>query len=172
MIMPKGQQLLMPASPVFIAASLVLALALVVLPFGRVQWMPDWLLLLLVFWGLHQPQRVGLGLAFVLGLVVDVQQGVLLGQHALAYSVLMFAVHLARRRLLWFNPLWQALQLLPLLAGVQLLLLALRVLAGGLMPGWAALLAPLLEAVLWPLVSGLLLAPQRRPPDQDANRPL
>lgn len=172
MMMPRGQPLLMPASPVFIAASLVAVMALDLLPLGRVPWMPDWLLVLLAFWGMHQPHRVGLGLAFAFGLVIDVHQGTLLGQHALVYSVLMFAVHLSSRRLLWFHSGWQALQLLPLLAGAQVLLLVLRVLSGGLMPDGWALLAPLLEALSWPLVSWLMLAPQRRPPDQDDNRPL
>ena len=59
MIMPKGQQLLLPVNPVFIAASLVAALALNMLPLGRVVWTPDWVMVLLVFWGMHQPQRVG-----------------------------------------------------------------------------------------------------------------
>ncbi len=51
MIMPKGQQLLLPVNPVFIAASLVAALALNMLPLGRVVWTPDWVMVLLVFWG-------------------------------------------------------------------------------------------------------------------------
>ena len=50
MIMPKGQQLLLPVNPVFIVASLVLALALNLLPLGRVVWTPDWVMVLLVFW--------------------------------------------------------------------------------------------------------------------------
>jgi rod shape-determining protein MreD len=44
--------------------------------------------------------------------------------------------------------------------------------AGGTFPGWPLLLAPVLEAVLWPVASVILLAPQRRAPDRDANRPL
>jgi rod shape-determining protein MreD len=45
-------------------------------------------------------------------------------------------------------------------------------LAGGMVPGWAMLLAPLFESMLWPVAVWLLLAPQRRPPDPDQNRPL
>jgi rod shape-determining protein MreD len=44
--------------------------------------------------------------------------------------------------------------------------------AGGMLPGWQALLAPVFEALLWPLATWLLLAPQRRAPDRDQNRPL
>jgi rod shape-determining protein MreD len=39
-------------------------------------------------------------------------------------------------------------------------------------PGWGLLLAPVFEALLWPVANWLLLAPQRRPPDRDENRPL
>jgi rod shape-determining protein MreD len=50
--------------------------------------------------------------------------------------------------------------------------LVLRLMAGGIFPGWSFLLAPLLEALLWPVASFVLLAPQRRAPDPDKNRPL
>lgn len=173
MIMPRGQQLLLPVNPAFIVASLLLALALNMLPLGRVVWTPDWVMVLLVFWGIHQPHRVGLGVAFVMGLCIDVNQSALLGQHALVYCGLMFGAQLAHRRLSWFGPLLQALQLLPLFFIAHVAELALRALSsGGMLPGLEALLAPLLEAVIWPLASWILLAPQRRPPDQDDNRPL
>ncbi len=172
MIMPRGQPLLMPVRPAFIALSVLLALVLALLPLGRVLWTPDWLLLLLVFWGLQQPSRVGMGVAFILGLVLDVHQSALLGQHALVYAAAVFAVQAAARRLLWFGALPQALQLAPLFLAAHALQVALRVVAGGLLPDWTVLVAPLLETLLWPLVSWLLLAPQRRPPDQDKNRPL
>lgn len=172
MIMPKGQQLLLPVNPAFIVASLVAALALNMLPLGRVVWTPDWVMVLLAFWGMHQPQRVGMGIAFAMGLCVDVHQSALLGQHALVYCGLMFAVHLSHRRLLWFGPLGQAPQLLPLFFGAHAVELLIRIAGGGLMPGWEGLAAPLLETAIWPLATWLLLAPQRRPPDQDDNRPL
>lgn len=173
MIMPKGQQLLLPVSPAFIVASLLAALALNMLPLGRVAWTPDWVMVLLMFWGMHQPHRVGLGVAFAMGLCIDVNQSALLGQHALVYCGLMFGAQLTHRRLLWFGPLLQALQLLPLFFAAHVVELALRVLAsGGTLPGLDAVLAPLLEAAIWPLASWVLLAPQRRPPDQDDNRPL
>ena len=72
MIMPRGQQLLLPVNPLFIVVTLVIGLAVNMLPLGRIVWLPDMLLLLLAFWSLNQPQRVGLGIAFALGLVVGV----------------------------------------------------------------------------------------------------
>lgn len=172
MIMPRGQPLLLPVNPVFMAASLMAALALNFLPLGRVPWMPDVLLLLLAFWGVHQPQRVGLGLAFALGLCMDVQHSALLGQHALAYALLMFAAKGLSRRLLWFSTPVQGLHILPFFIVVHAVMLLVRLLSGGVFPGWSLVLAPVIEALLWPLVSWLLLAPQRRAPDADENRPL
>ena len=90
MIMRSGQQLLLPANPVFIWGSLIAALLLNMLPLGRVAWMPDLLALVLVFWNVHQPLRVGIGMAFMFGLAMDVHQTSLLGQHALSYTALSF----------------------------------------------------------------------------------
>jgi rod shape-determining protein MreD len=172
MIMRPGQQLLLPANPFFIWGSLLLALVVNILPLGRVAWMPDVLALALVFWSVHQPLRVGIGAAFVFGLAMDVHQAALLGQHALAYTALSFFAITIHRRLLWFSVPSQAVQVLPLFFAAHAIEMAVRMLAGGIFPGWNALLAPFIEALLWPVISVMLLAPQRRAPDPDANRPL
>ncbi len=173
MIMPRAaDQLLLPARPWFIAFSLAVALLLNMLPLGREPMRPDMLALVLVFWNVHQPRRVGMGWAFVFGLLTDVHQTALLGQHALAYSLLSFFAITIHRRLLWFSTPTQALHVLPLFAAAQGMALLVRMLAGGSFPGWSLMAAPLIEAALWPLVVHLLLAPQRRAPDPDENRPL
>ena len=173
MIMPRGSdQLLLPVNPFFIGFTLLLAFGLNMLPLGRHPALPDMLALALVFWNVHQPRRVGVGLAFIFGMMMDVHEGALLGQHALAYTLLSFGAIMMHRRLLWFGLSEQALQVLPLFAGATLVSLAVRLAVGGMFPGWSLLLAPLFEALLWPLASLLLLAPQRRAPDPDENRPL
>jgi rod shape-determining protein MreD len=172
MIMPRGAELLLPARPLFIAASLFFATAVNMLPLGRQPAMPDLLALVLVVWNVHQPRRVGVGLAFVFGLVMDVHEGALLGQHALAYTLLSYFAIFIHRRLLWFTVPSQAVQVLPLFVAAHAVSLAVRLMAGGMFPGWTVLLAPVIEALLWPLASVVLLAPQRRPPDPDENRPL
>ena len=171
--MPRGSdQLLLPVNPLFIAFTLALALVANLLPLGRQPAMPDMLAVALVFWNVHQPRRVGVGVAFVFGLVMDVHQGALLGQHALAYTLLSFVAITIHRRLLWFGVVEQALQILPVFVAAHGVSLAVRMLAGGMFPGWWLLLAPVFEALVWPLVTLLLLAPQRRAPDPDQNRPL
>ncbi|WP_428421224.1 rod shape-determining protein MreD [Methylibium sp.] len=168
----RSDQLLLPVNPVFMWGSLLLALTFNLIPFGRAAGMPDLLALALVFWNVQQPRRVGIGAAFLFGLVMDVHQGALLGQHALAYTLLSFFAITIHRRLRWFSVWSQALQVLPLLAAAHLVSLLVRLATGSVFPGWNLLLAPLIEALLWPLVSLLLLAPQRRAPDRDENRPL
>ena len=173
MIMPRGSdQLLLPVSPFFIAFSLLGAFGLSLLPLGRQAALPDLLALVVVFWNVNQPRRVGVGIAFFFGLLLDVHQGALLGQHALAYTVLSFVATSFHRRLLWFGLLQQALQMLPLFLGAHLVSLLVRLLAGDMFPGWWLFAAPLTEALLWPLATLLLLAPQLRAPDPDQNRPL
>lgn len=176
MIMRPGQQLLLPANPLFIWFSLFAALALNLLMnmglWGRAAWLPDLLAITLVFWSVHQPLRIGVGTAFFFGLVMDVHQGALLGQHALAYTTLGFLSIAIHRRLLWFPVPKQAVQVLPVLLAAHALELLVRLAAGDGWPGWLYLASPLIEAALWPLVTVLLLAPQRRAPDPDDNRPL
>jgi rod shape-determining protein MreD len=173
MIMRPGQQqLLLPVNPVFIWASLIVAMLLDMVPMGRAAWAPDLLALVIVFWSVHQPARIGIGAAFVFGLCMDVHQSAMLGQHALSYTSLGFFAIMLHRRLLWYPVLSQAPQVLPLFAVSHLIELAIRMIGGGVFPGWSLMIAPVIEAVLWPLVSLILLAPQRRTPEPDANRPL
>ena len=172
MILRRGDPLLLPASPVFIALTLVLALGVQLLPLGRQPAMPDLLALVLVFWNIHQPRRVGIGLAFLFGLLIDVNEGAILGQHALAYTLVSYFAITIHRRLLWFDVAEQALQIAPLFFAAHFVSLVVRLIAGGMFPGWWMLAAPVLEAMLWPVATLLLLAPQRRAPDPDQNRPL
>lgn len=173
MIMPRAAgQLLLPANPLFIAFSLLVGLGFNLIPMGRQPAMPDLLALILVFWNVHQSRRVGVGLAFCFGVVMDVHHGALLGQHALSYTLLSFGAVALHRRLLWFPLMSQAVQVLPLLVAAHAVNLLVRLAVGGMWPGWSMVLAPVFEAMLWPLVSVLLLAPQRRPPDPDKHRPL
>ncbi len=169
---PRTDQLLLPVNPFFIALTLLGAVLLEMLPGGRHPAAPDLLALVLVFWNVHQPRRVGVGLAFSFGLVMDVHQGAVLGQHALAYTLLSYLAITVHRRVLWFSLPAQALHVLPVFFAAHALSMLARLAAGGMFPGWTVLLAPVFEALLWPLVVLLLLAPQRRAPDPDKNRPL
>ena len=77
-----------------------------------------------------------------------------------------------RRRLTWLSVFGQAMHVLPLFMAADVLLLLMRLLLRGNFPGWGFITPGLWCALLWPVVSAVLLLPQRQPPDQDENRPL
>ena len=122
---------------------------------------PDFLALVLLFWCIQEPRFVGVGVAWVMGLAMDVGDATLLGQHALAYAVLAYAAEYFRRRVLRF-PLWQqAAQVALLLVLTALLVLLVRYVGGASLPRWTYAAPPLVGALLWPLMSVLLQRPQR-----------
>jgi rod shape-determining protein MreD len=164
------QRILLPASVSFIVLSVTLALLFNLLPWRNIAGVPDLTAAVLAFWCIHQPRRVGIGVAWTLGLVLDVGNGALLGQHALGYAVLAFLALAVHRRILWF-PLWkQALHVLLLLLSTQVLMLAIRLAAGAGFPGWTYFAGSFICAGLWPVLSVLLLLPQRQPEMTNENR--
>lgn len=166
------EHLLLPANRAFITFSLVAAFVLDLLPWGHAPGVPDFLALALVFWNIHQPRRVGIGAAFVFGLLMDVHEGALFGEHALAYTLISYGAITLHRRILWFPRAAQTLYVFPLLLVAQLASLAIRMWVGGTWPGWMYFGESFVGALLWPLIAWLLLAPQRRPDDFDETRPL
>jgi rod shape-determining protein MreD len=152
----------MPVRLSTIVASFALALFLNFLPWRDLRLMPDFVALALCFWCIRQPRLVGLGVGWTLGLLCDAGNGVLLGQHALAYSILAFLSLWLSRRILWFGPGLQALHVLLILLATQGVTLLVRLAAGNAFPGWPIFVGPMIGAMLWPVVTWLLLLPQRR----------
>jgi rod shape-determining protein MreD len=157
-----ASQILQPVRASTIVASFALALFLNFLPWRDLRLVPDFVALALLFWCIRQPRLVGLGIAWTLGLLTDAGNGVLLGQHALAYSLLAFLGIWLSRRILWFSPGLQALHVGAMLVVAQGVSLLVRLAAGNDFPGWPILVGPLAGAILWPFVTWLLLLPQRR----------
>lgn len=168
----RPQRILLPVSPLFIIATLAAALVFNLLPWQNVVGLPDMVALVLVFWCVRHPRHISVGTAWLLGLIMDTGNGALLGQHAFAYALLAFAANTLSRRLLWFAPWPQALHVLLLLLSTQLVMLAIRMGTGSPFPGWLYFTGSFIAAGLWPFLTILLLAPQRRPESVDENRPL
>jgi len=168
----RSRRILLPVKPGFMVLTVIVALLFNLLPWRDVNGLPDLLALVIAFWCVHQPRKMGIGAAWVLGIAMDAGDGALLGQHAFAYAVLAFAAITLHRRILWFPPWQQAAQVLVLLLAIQLLMLAVRLVAGDAFPGFAYFAGSLIAAALWPAATFVLLLPQRRPEDVDANRPI
>ena len=154
--------ILMPARLSTIALSFAAALVLDFLPWPDLRLVPEFSALVLAFWCVRQPRLVGIGIGWSVGLISDAGNGVLLGQHALAYSLLAFLSVWLSRRILWFGPGLQALHVAIMLLVAEGATVLVRLAAGDQLPGWAVVVGPLVGAALWPLVSWLLLLPQRR----------
>ena len=108
-----------------VVVSFIIALLLTILPLPdwAAPYRPDWVLLVLIYWCMALPERIGVGTGWVMGLLLDVINGVLLGLHALAFSVVAYLAMLLHRRIRVF-PLWQqALTVLILVGFSQLLVL-------------------------------------------------
>ena len=89
-----SRRILLPVKGWFIFLTLFVALFLNLLPLGRITGVPDWVALVLAFWCVREPLKVGMATGFALGLISDVADASLMGQHALAYVLLAFAATL------------------------------------------------------------------------------
>ena len=167
-----SSRILLPVRPWFIAFSLFIALLLNFLPTSAWPWMPDWVALVIVFWSVREPRLVGMGAGFLLGLVMDVADAGLLGQHALAYVLVSYAASAISRRILWFPPGLQALHVLPLLLIAQSVQFLVRAMPGVVLPGLSYFIGPFVGAALWAPLTLVLLLPQHQPVERDDNRPL
>ena len=153
-----------PAGAGLLFFSIAGAYLLSVLPWSG-NWLlarPDFVLVVLIFWTVHEPRTVGQGVAFVLGLLMDVSDSMLLGQHALAYVVAVFGAQVLRVRILSFQLPEQTLHVLGLLLAADATLLVLNLLLGADFPGLAYLLSPVATALCWAPVSWLLYSPAVR----------
>jgi rod shape-determining protein MreD len=156
-------EVLRPVKAWFVAVTLIIALLLNLLPHGEggLSLRPDFLALVLLYWCIQAPRYVGVGIAWLMGVAMDVGDATLFGQHALAYAFLAYGAEYFRRRVLRF-PLWQqAAQVAVLLVLCAALVLLVRVVGGAPMPRWTYFLPALVGALLWPIVSVLLQQPQR-----------
>ncbi len=165
----RAQTILLPVKPAFIAFTLVAAFLANLLPWSG--WLlaikPDFVALVLLYWCIQQPRRVGFTVAMLFGLSMDVADGSLFGQHALAYSMLAFAGIVLHRRVLSFTMKDQILHVIPLLLANDLIVLVIRKFAGADFPGISYFVGSLFAGALWIPVSHLLKLPQIPKPDPD-----
>jgi len=162
-------EILLPVKPAFIALTLVGALLLNLLPWsGWGLWMkPDFVALVVLYWCIEQPRKIGFLAAWLLGLLMDVADGTLFGQHALAYTILAYAGIVLNRRVRMFSVTPQVLHVIPLLLLNDLIVLAIRALGGAGFPGFQYFIGSFVGGALWPLLMIVFKLPQRPRPDPD-----
>ena len=139
-----------------LSLAVALLLGLLPLPDALQPLRPYWLALVLAYWLLEAPERVGLGSAFVLGLLADLAFGGLLGEQSLRLVVLAFILERFRARLRFFPVLQQALTIGVLLLNDRVISAGLQLLTGVPPLPWLFWAAPLVGLLLWPPLHLLL----------------
>ena len=164
------QEILRPVRAGYIALTLLSALVLNLLALPELfnQVKPDLIALTLIYWVVYHPRRVGFLPAWFLGLTMDVADGSLFGQHALAYAVLMYLAILLHRRILMFGMRQQIVHVAAILLLSQLIMLGVRMLAGSDFPGPLYFIPSFVGAALWPLLFNVIRIPLRPRTDPDA----
>ncbi|HXN16508.1 MAG TPA: rod shape-determining protein MreD [Usitatibacter sp.] len=154
----------LPASTGLIFFSLAVGYILSVLPWAGA-WLlarPDFMLLVLVFWTVHEPRSIGQGFAFALGVLMDVSDSMLLGQHAFAYVIAIYGAQVLRVRILAFRLPEQTLHVMGLTVAASAVMLLLNLLLGADFPGLEYFISPLVTALCWAPVHWLLYSPAAR----------
>lgn len=143
-------------SLVFLTIVAAILLTMLPLPDVLAPLKPYWVALVVVYWSLETQGTINLGLAFLIGLVLDILSGSLMGMHALSLVIMVFLVQRFRSRLRFFPPWQQALSILGLLVNDRIILIWITALLGEPLPTWKYWLPPLVGMVVWPWLFLLL----------------
>jgi len=141
---------------IFLTIIVAVLLSLLPLPGILLPFKPYWVAMVVIYWSLETHDIIGLGLAFLIGLLLDTLSGSLMGLHALSLVVMVFLVQRFRSRLRFFPPWQQALSVLGLLVNDRIILIWITVLLGEPLPTWKYWLPPLVGMAIWPWLFLLL----------------
>ncbi len=147
-----------------ILLTFIIALMLTVMPLPEsvTVWRPAWVALVVIYWSMALPQRVSIGTAWVLGILLDVLQGSLLGQHAIGLAIVAYVstkLHLRIRQ----HPLYQQALFVGLLVSVYLsLIIWVNGIIGRPPQSWSFLMPVLTSMLLWPWLFIILRDVRRR----------
>lgn len=145
-----------PRTSMVLSSLAALVLAIVPLPFPLDALRPDFLVLVVFYWSIQSPRAGGLSLAFFAGLALDVVQGIVLGQHAFALTLMAAWATQVRLRVRVFSVLQQSLTIFAFLTGYQFVLFWIDGATGNAVTSFGRWLAPVIGALVWPLLAGLL----------------
>lgn len=131
----------------FIVAYMLTAMPL---PEWALNWRPAWVTVVLIYWCLAIPNRVGIGIAWVLGLLLDVQQGTVFGQNAIALTIIAFIIIKTHQRVRVYPLVQQAMLVCVLLLLAQLFTLWIRAMMGFQPQHWTYWAPAFTSMVIWP----------------------
>tara|TARA_B100000586_G_scaffold54514_1_gene36927 strand:- start:493 stop:942 length:450 start_codon:yes stop_codon:yes gene_type:complete len=120
------------------------------LPETIIDWRPCWLAMLLIYWCMALPERVGILSAWLLGLLFDVQQSFILGQHALGFIFLAYVIIKNHKRMRVYPLLQQSLVVCLYLLIFQAIMLLVMLLSGTITYTWLYWLPAFTSMLIWP----------------------
>lgn len=146
----------------FVLFTLALAFCINVLPWSGImlRLRPDFLLLVLLYWGMREPRMVGQLLGFLSGMVMDVADSAILGQHAFVYALAVYAAFSLRLRILRFPLPEQALHILVILLLGSGITVVLNLVVDAIFPGYIYFISAIIGALLWPSIVWLIELPE------------
>ena len=141
-----------------IPLSLVVAFILTLLPMpGWTIWLrPEWVLMVVIFWVMAFPERFNVGMAWIVGIFLDALAGTLLGEHAVALTVVAYFVVRMQSRLRMYPLVQQGFSILMLTLLYQFILFCIQGFLGELPTTWLYWSSSLMSMLLWPWVFNIL----------------
>ncbi len=136
-------------------------LAIMPLPDWAVEFRPDWVTLVLIYWTMASPTKIGVTVAWFCGLLLDVSYGTLMGQHAIGMVLVIYVIHLQHQRLRVASLLQQAIVIFFLLLLKQLASLWVDGMLGRAPDSWLYFMPTVSSTLLWPWIY-LILRDLRR----------
>jgi len=145
----------------FVSIIAAFMLAIIPLPDWAIAFRPDWVTLVMIYWAMAIPSKVGVIAAWLAGLMLDVNYGTLLGQQALGMVIVIYVIHMQHQRLRVSSLVQQAIVIFFLLLIKQLLILWVDGMLGRAPDKWIFLMPTVTSTLLWPWIY-LILRDLRR----------
>ena len=127
-------------------------LAIMPLPDWAVEFRPEWVTLVLIYWAMTAPSKIGISVAWFTGLLLDVSYGTLMGQHAIGMVLVIYVIHIQHQRLRMASLLQQAIVIFALIFIKQLLILWVNGMLGRAPGSWLYFMPTITSTLLWPWV--------------------
>ncbi|MCG7659685.1 rod shape-determining protein MreD [Neisseriaceae bacterium CCUG 44465] len=147
-----------PKKLIYISFILAILVDFIPLSGSLFYWLPEFTALILMYWAINRPQNVGIGTAFILGLLIDIGIAAPLGEHALAYIFSLYLVIHNRRQIVLYNYGIQAIVVFAALMCSEIILTLIRLHFTHHFNGWTTFLAPFVGALLWPLLNKIMVS--------------
>jgi rod shape-determining protein MreD len=142
----------------FIPVTIIVAFLLTLLPMpGWAVWLrPAWVLMILIYWTMTNPERINVGVAWIIGILLDVLQGTLMGEHALALTLVIYLVARMASQLRMYPLIQQGISIFLLVLVYQFILFCIQGFLGSMPQSWLYWSSSLTSMLLWPWVFSIM----------------